>query len=222
MLGTPEHTGGAGGGAVPAPAIPNHAVALGLFLRQPARFDILSRRVPALGGGAEEEGEAREAIARRLGDLNGSIGDFRAGLELMKLAEAHAAFQRSWAPIACRDAARALINFRAALKAIGEAVKESRALKRVPRGLKPVERRFAADFPIARARRTARLAAAGAPLVRRHDDMCDAVIAAHVSHAGRRVRHASDGRELRFELSEHSLWQLVALRDAAFAAFEEA
>jgi hypothetical protein len=195
------------------------AGALGLFLRQPARFDILSRRLPELAG-ADHEHDAVAEIARRLGDLNGTIGDFRAGLELMNLAEARGAFRASWAPIACRDAALALTNFRAALTAIGAALKGVRSLKGVAPRLRPVARRFASEFPAARAGRAPRNGGGGPPL-RRHQDMCDAAIVAEVAHAGRSVRHRSEGRELRFELSEHSLWRLVALRDEAFAAFEE-
>jgi hypothetical protein len=52
--------------------------------------------------------------------------------------------------------------------------------------------------------------------------MCDAVIAANVSRRGRAVRHRENGREIRFELTEHVLWQLVALRNEAFLAIEEA
>lgn len=197
------------------------AGALALFLRSPERFDILSRRVPALVAG-EGEREAAAEVSRRLGDLNATIGDFRAGLELMKLAEAASAFRRSWGPIACRDAALALTNFRAALKAIDVALKGAKSLRRARARLRPVERRFAADFPTVRARKAAPSGAAnGATHPRRHDHMSDAVIVAEVAHDGRSVRHRGDGRELRFDLSEHSLWRLVALRDEVFAAFGE-
>jgi hypothetical protein len=201
-------------------------VALRLFLRQPDRFDILSRRVPALGRqgfGGEGEGEraAREAIARRLGALNAAIGDFRAGLELLDHAETHGACERSWGPIACRDAAMALLRFRAALKAIGEALKGVKPVRGTRARLKSVERRFAADFPIARAGRAGARAGGGGGPPRRHNDICDAVIAAHVSRAGRIVTHLGNGKALRFELSEPSLWRLVVLRDAAFAVFED-
>jgi hypothetical protein len=192
------------------------------FLRQPARFDILSRRVPRLGGacGADERAAADE-ILRRLHDLNACVGDFRAGLKLFEHAEANAAFAWSWAPIACHDSGRALARFREALKGLRAALKSSASMKGARKALRPVEERFAVAFPTERVARNGggRGEAAGA-LPRRHDDMADAAIVAQVSRAGRDVRHALGGRAIRFELSEQTLWRLVAMRNDAFSAFE--
>jgi hypothetical protein len=202
-----------------------HAAAPGAFLRQPPRFDILSRRVPALGG-ADDGGQEREAadeIARLLGELNAFVGDFRAGVELLDYADSRADLAHNWGPIACRDGAVALIAFRDALRGLVAALGRHPPLRQVRRALRPVERRFAAAFPTARAgRATGRAGASAAPMPRRHDDMCDAIIVANVSRRGRAVRHRESGREIRFELTEHALWQLVALRNEAFLAIEEA
>ena len=211
---------------------PGRRGSLGPFLKPPVRFDILSRRVPSLGQAAEDERAAVEEIIRWLAALNAYVGDFRAGLKLLDHADAHAEFAWSWGPIACRDAGVALVNFHGALKGMREALKLCRSLKAAQKGLRPVEQRFAATFPTARAGRngvgggTGRRAGgtggeSRSPLPRRHDDMCDAAIAAHVSRAGRRVTHSLDGRAIRFELSEHTLWRLVAFRNEVFAVFEE-
>ncbi len=130
-------------------------------------------------------------------------------------------FHASWGPIAARDAALALAAFRASLKAIGEALKGVRSLRGTQARLKPVERRFAAEFPMVRAGRAAANGHAnGEAPPRGRGAMSDAILLAEIAHEGRNVQHRSEGRELRFELSERSLWRLVALRDAAFAAFE--
>ena len=215
MLGTGDH------------AVCGNAGPFAPFLKEPARFDLLSRRVPALNGaGAAAEREALAEIARLLGGLNAYVGDFRAGLKLLDYADAHAEFAWSWGPIACRDAGAALTNFRAALKQMAEALKRCPSRAGAKRAIRPVEQRFSAAFPSARARRNGSAAGAGgnpaSPPTRRHDDMCDARILAGVSREGRRVRHASNGRQMSFELSEHALWMLVAFRNEAFAAFEEA
>jgi hypothetical protein len=210
-----------GNDAVSEAEASNPAVSLAVFLREPDRFDILSRRVPALGTAAAAQGErtALAAIERRLGELNAALGDFRAGLTLFELAETNAAFQRSWGPIACRDAALALTKFRAAVKAIGEALKACPTLRGARTRLRPVERRLAEEFPVTTRGASRAGAQDQAPAV--HGAMCDAAIAADIFRAGRRVSHARDGRALHFTLSEASLWRLVALRDEAFAVFEE-
>lgn len=195
------------------------------FLKQPARFDTLSRPVPALPVTAAQksEREAIDEIAQVLGELNAYVGDFHAGLSLLDHAEANAAFAWSWGPIACRDAGAALTSFRDALKRIEEALKRCPALKRERRAMRAVERQFSAAFPSARARRNGRARnGEKTALPRPHDAMSDAALGADVSRNGRRVAHARDGRETRFELSEHSLWRLVALRNEAFAVFEDA
>jgi hypothetical protein len=204
----------------------SHLSAPGPFLRQPPRFDILSRRVPALGGAddGEEEREAADEIARLLGELNAFVGDFRAGVELLDYSESRPDLAHNWGPIACRDGALALIGFRDALHGLVAALGRHALLRQARRALRPVERRFAAAFPSTRAGRAACRASrsAATPLPRQHDDMCDAIILANVSRRGRAVRHRESGREIRFELTEHALWQLVALRNEAFAAVEEA
>lgn len=193
------------------------------FLKQPERFDILSRRVPALAGaGAKGERDACEEIERLLGDLNAFVGDFRAGLELMQLADAHAAFARSWGPIACRDAAMALRRFRDALRQIDDALKDCPPLKSARKGVRAAEKRFAGSFPMARGRRSGAPGNGNGTLPRPHGDMSDAAIVADVSRSGRHVAYSSDGRAIRFELAEEALWQLVALRDETFAAFPDA
>lgn len=203
-----------------------HARAPAPFLRRPPRFDILSRRVPELGGegAAEARGQSGE-IKQLLGDLNAFVGDFRAGMELLDYAETRADLAHNWGPIACRDAAVALIGFRDALRGLVAALGRDPALRPARRALRPVERRFASIFTTARAAQNGvRCASAQSqsPMPRRHDDMCDAIILAHVSRRGRTVQHNKNGRALRFELTEHALWQLVALRNEAFAAIEEA
>jgi hypothetical protein len=191
------------------------------FLRQPARFDILSRRVPPLGGadGADERAAADEVLGR-LHDLNAYVGDFRAGLKLFEHAEANAEFAWSWAPIACHDSGRALAKFREALKGLRAALKASASMKGARKALRPVEERFAVAFPTERAARNGGGRGEAAALPRRHDDMADAAIVAQVSRAGREVTHALGGRAIRFELSDETLWRLVAFRNEVFAAFE--
>jgi hypothetical protein len=193
------------------------------FLRQPARFDILSRRVPPFEG-ADPTGDAIGEISMRLADLNGYVGDFRAGLELLKHADGHAAFARNWGPIACSDAAMALRGFRHTLRLIVEAMKQCRAPMAARNALRSVDQRFAQAFPLFRAGRNGGRGnggGAGPHGPRRHHDMCDAAILANVTQDGRLVAHSSDGKAIRFELSEQGLWQLVSFRDEVFAAFEE-
>jgi hypothetical protein len=193
------------------------------FLKQPSRFDILSRRVPALAGaGAKEERDAREEVERLLGDLNAFVGDFRAGLELMQLADAQVAFARSWGPIACRDAAMALRRFRETLRQIDEALKDCPSLKGARKGARAAEKRFTGRFPMARGKRNGMARNGNGTPPRPHGDMADGAIVADVSRSGRRVAYSSDGRAIRFELAEAALWQLVTLRDEAFAAFADA
>jgi hypothetical protein len=205
----------------------SHAAAPGPFLRRPPRFDILSRRVPELGGAgaAEEQREQAGEIARLLGQLNAFVGDFRAGVELLDYADSRADLAHNWGPIACRDAAVALLGFRDALRGLMAVLGRDPALRPARRALRPVERRFAAIFPAIRAGRNGTRHASPqsqSPMPRHHNDMCDATILAHVSRRGRTVRHKKNGRELRFELTEQALWQLVALRNEAFAAIEDA
>lgn len=196
----------------------DHAGAGAPFGKQPERFDILSRRVPALAV-EEEEREAVDAIARLLGELNAHVGDFRAGLTLLDHADRNSAFAWSWAPIACRDAGAALMRFRLALSQMHEALASCPSLKPARKTLKPVQRRFAEAFPSGRGKQNGAARTARVP-PRAHADMCDAAILARVSRAGRRVTHSLDGKAIRFELSERSLMRLVKLRDEAFAAFE--
>jgi hypothetical protein len=117
----------------------------------------------------------------------------------------------------------ALLGFRDSLRGLVAALGSHASLRRARRTLRPVERRFAAVFPTTRAARGNGRASvpSDTPTPRRHDDMCDAVILARVTLHGRAVRHRGDGREIRFELTEHALWQLVALRNDAFLAVEE-
>jgi len=201
-------------------------VSMELFGRRPARFDILSKRLPQLAdAGGLDEPEAADEIVELLVAMNAQVGEFRAGLELFNHAEARAGFARNWGPIACRDAGAALFDFRDALKQMVAALAERRSLRRARAGLRSVEKRFAAAFPTARARRDGTVPGSegpDAPVPRPHDDMCDAAILANVARAGRCVTHARDGRAIRFELSERSLWTLVGLRNDAFGAFEEA
>jgi hypothetical protein len=192
------------------------------FLKQPARFDILSRRIPALAEAVTDD--ARGEIRDRLADLNGFVGDFRAGLELSKHADGHVAFARSWGPIACSDAALALRGFRGTLRLILEALKHGGAPSGTRGTLRSVDQRFAEAFPVSRAPRNGskrEKQGAGSHAPRRHHDICDAAILAHVTQDGRLVAHSRDGKAIRFELSEEGLWQLVSFRDEVFAAFEE-
>ncbi len=200
-----------------------HAGPFAPFLKQPVRFDILSRRVPPLDArGTATEREAIEEIVRLLGDLNAYVGDFRAGLKLLDHAEANETFAASWGPIACRDASVSLTSFREALKRMVEALRRCPSLKRAAQAIRPVEKRFVTAFPAARARngRGVGSSARNAPPQHRNG-MCDATIRAAISREGRRVLHATKGREMRFELSEQSLWRLVAFRNEVFGAFEE-
>jgi hypothetical protein len=193
------------------------------FLKQPTRFDILSRRVPALAGaGAKEERDAREEVERLLSGLNAFVGDFRAGLELLGLADTHTAFARSWGPIACRDAAVALRRFRDTLRQIDDALKDCPPLNIARKAVRAAEKRFAGRFPMARGRSNGATRNGNGKQPHPHGDMADATIVADVSRSGRRVAYSSDGRAIRFDLAEEALWQLVALRDEAFAAFAEA
>lgn len=188
-----------------------------VFMRPPERFDALSRRVPPAGSRASHGGATHAEALRRLAELNACVGDFKAGLDLFELAQQQKAFSASWVPTACRDAGRALARFRAALQAITAALSEDPAARDAKRDIGRVERRFSEVFPASRRKP----ADSAQPCAVRHRDIEDAGPLDDVLLAGRSATYLGCEPPIRFDLGRDTLWRLVALRDAAFAVFED-
>jgi hypothetical protein len=175
----------------------------------------------------EDERQQVDSIRILLSSLNSFIEDFRSDLELFNYAEANPAVMMRWAPIACRDAAMTLWNFRDALNFIQSALKRCPNLKtqRKEHALRAAIGRFGAAFPFAEKVRNTTAHPVGqiaTPKAREVNRLRGTPVLIHNSWAGRKVMHSKEGREVSFEISGATILTLEAVRNAVFNVFRGA
>jgi hypothetical protein len=161
-----------------------------------------------------------------LNSLNSFIDAFRADVELFDHAEADATVMMRWAPIACRDAAMTLRNFKSAIDTIEKTYRQCAPLRSRPRGyaLRGAVGLFGAEFPDATDARNVTAHPVGqmdTAAARRRNSLRGTSVMVLNSWAGRRVLSTHNGREVSFEISEQTIETLKKVRNAVFNAFRD-